>query len=67
MFEEAKQSDGFVDQKKFKTADNYSFVSFNLDSKAVKVIQQYKNMLDHFWGPSATVYLSTEMVCSLAN
>ena len=27
---EAKQSDGFVDQKKFKTADNYSFDSFNL-------------------------------------
>ena len=26
MFEEAKQSDGFVDQKKFKTADNYSSI-----------------------------------------
>ena len=41
MFAEAKQSDGFVDQKKPKTADNYSFDSFNLDSTAVKVIQQY--------------------------
>ena len=41
MFKEAKQRDGFVDQKKFKTTDNYSFDSFNLDSTAVKVIQQY--------------------------
>ena len=57
MFEEAKQSDGFVDQKKFKTADNYSFDSFNLDSTAVKVIQQYVKHVRPLLGPSATVYL----------
>ena len=57
MFEEAKQSDGFVDQKKFKTADNYSFDSFNLDSTAVKVIQQYVKHVRPLLGPKCNSLL----------
>ena len=41
MFQDAKQWDGFVDQKKFETADSYSFDSFKLDSTSIKVVDQY--------------------------
>ena len=41
MFQDAKQCDGSVDQKKFKRADSHSFDSFKLDSTSIKVVDQY--------------------------
>ena len=38
MFDDAKRNAGFVDQKKFKTADHYVFDSFNLQPSSLRVI-----------------------------
>ena len=57
MFEEAEQSDEFVVKNKFKTADNYSFDSFNLDSTAVKVIRQYVKHVRPLLGPKCNSLL----------
>ena len=51
MFQDAKQCDGFVDQKKFKTADSYSFDSFKLDSTSIKVVDQYVKHIRPLIGP----------------
>ena len=51
MFLDAKQCDGFVDQKKFKTADSYSFDSFKLDSASIKVVDQYVKHIRPSIGP----------------
>ena len=51
MFQDAKQCDEFVDQKKFKTADSYSFDSFKLDSTSIKVVDQYVKHIRPLIGP----------------
>ena len=51
MFQDSKQCDGFVDQKKFKTADSYSFDSFKLDSPSIKVVDQYFEHIRPLIGP----------------
>ena len=42
MIDDAKRNAGFVDQKKFKTADHYVFDSFNLQPTSLRVIQGYR-------------------------
>ena len=42
MIDDAKRNAGFVDQKKFKTADHYVFDSFNLQTTSLRVIQGYR-------------------------
>ena len=51
MFQDAKQCNGFVDQKKFKTADSYNFDSFKLDSTSIKVVDQYVKHIRPLIGP----------------
>ena len=51
MFQDSKQRDGFVDQKKFKTADSHSFDSFKLDSTSIKVVDQYVKHIRLLIGP----------------
>ena len=54
MFQDAKQFDGFVDQKKFKTADSFSFDSFKLDSTSIKVVDQYVKHIRPLIGPKCS-------------
>ena len=42
MIEYAGKKDSFIDQRKFKTADRYSFDSFLLDKTSLDVIKSYK-------------------------
>ena len=42
MIDDAKRNAGFVDQKKFQTADHYVFDSFNLQPTSLRVIQGYR-------------------------
>ena len=58
MFQDAKQCDGFVDQKKFKTADSYSFDSFKLNSTSLKVVDHYVKHIIPLIGPKCNHLLS---------
>ena len=51
MLQDVKQCDGFVDHKKLKTADSYSFDSFKLDSTSIKVVDQYVKHIRPLIGP----------------
>ena len=57
MFQDAKQCDRFVDHKKFKTADSYSFGSFKLDSISIKVVDQYVKHIRPLTGPKCNYLL----------
>lgn len=41
MFTDAKKKNGFIDQKKFKTAATYGFDSLTLDKNAIKIVEDY--------------------------
>ena len=41
MFDNAKSNNGFIDQKKFKTATTYGFDSLTLEKNTIKIIDDY--------------------------
>ena len=41
MFDNAKRNNGFIDQKKLKTATAYGFDSLTLEKNTIKIIDDY--------------------------
>ena len=41
MFDNAKRNNGFIDQKKFKTATTYGFDSLAIEKNTIKIIDDY--------------------------
>ena len=41
MFDNAKRNNGFIDQKKFKTATTYGFDSVTLEKTTINIIDDY--------------------------
>ena len=58
MFDNAREyTDGFVDQRKFKTAVSYLFDSFQLDKASIKIVNDYVQFIRPLLNPKSDYLL----------
>ena len=59
MFEKSKESDGFVDQTEFKTANQYSFDSLIFDETSTRILDEYIQYVRPLLNPQCDYVLVT--------
>ena len=64
MFQNARQyTDGFIDQRKFKTALSYLFDSFQLDKASINIVNDYVQFIHPLLDPKCDYLLiSTKVI-----